>query len=315
MHGGRLLQVTHVWYQAAPRFDFAQIIADLGNAILAVQSHSPTISWDRSDVALLATKDALIIVGCQQNLTGRYGTCFSIAIGQSPDFGAGQLDPAHQTVLSQAAFDTLQDRATSDRHQFFECNDTFEVGLIDRLMVAAANQTINRPSSIDETRDAATPETARLEPMGSLDMGSIMQRLSSDLKTGTSGLISRAIASATVQAQRRLVPSAQVASGGKTGQTKSTLLFRKSSGQSDPSTKQNSNDTTRQNPRSESELLALRRALYGADPTRVSGAGRIGVKTKQAIEQLVVFRYVLSGRLGERAKAKPLPANEDGANI
>ncbi len=296
MRGAQPLQVTHVWYQAAPHLNFGQIITDLGGAVTAVQGSNPTVNWDSSTVARLATFDALVIVGCQQNLSGAYTACLTIAIGQSPIAGAGTLDPAHQTALSQAIFDTLQDQYPADRQQFFECRDAFDVGLIDRLMDAAARQTCAQPPVTDGPGDASTKDARLLEPISSFEMGQIMQRLSADLTAGPSGLISRAIAAATAMPQKLPVVGHRNSTSG------AGLLFRKSGSPSNGGAALRTTEPSVFAAKSSSELLAVRRALYGVDPSRGGGLGQIGTKTKQMLQQLAGLRHGLANRPGQTPK-------------
>jgi acetyl esterase/lipase len=319
MYGATPHHVTQVLYRVAPRVDFAQIVVDLSEVIASVFPSRTTVRWDRANIAIIESDAARMIFGVAQMLPGEHSVCITSVVGQSPLSGAKALSATDQDLLSRTIFAAIDGLHPADEKRSFETWSALDAALIDHLTEALKRGDGPKGQTTGALHFGSSEHDggADLVPAEPLDMGRMMHRLSAELTTGATGLISRAIASATALGARLPIAPGEDKDGANANSVPVAPPRVKLHARVFSRKAPNNPLTPNMPPApqtSTTDLLALRRALYGPDFSRRDGIGPLVVQTRRILQQIAVLGRGRSSGIGSKEKPHGSAAKDDSRN-
>ena len=315
-------QVTQLLYRVTPILNFAQIVGDLRHRFGSRLDVPCTLTWDCDDIALLDFGAARVVIGFSDGLPGPHTACMTAAVGQSPLPNTPRLTSADQFLLSEAVSLLLVKRVPCDeqRSQAWVHPHSLTADLIDQFVDTLFHEAGHptRPTPV-VCGSALSGEGTPIVGVPN-DMERLIQRLSSELTSRSSNVISRAIASAIPTGRKASAkehsfsPLHHLTSDGNAPQTPSKnqtakcgLFWQKGAKLPQVEGQEPARSSRpEQKTGSASDLKAVREALYAGDKARTHSSKGLSAQTRMALNSLSSLSIGLVAALVEKQRESSL---------
>lgn len=314
--------ITQLLYRSTPPLNFAHLVGGLGSICTQLGVADPKVTWDCDDIATLDLVGGRLMIGFSDALAGPFSACITVASSETDLADSAAAPPAGVAMLCEGILLKLEQSFPSDERRNPSLDSDLTPDLIDQLtdamnLIAPENTVL--PTEGGSGGDTADINSDLLNPDAG-DMERLMYRLSSELSSRTSGLISRAIASATQMKgrtpQNDVLPNAvsaaadakakqKPAGSGQTAKRSGGMFWH--AGKSDPiAVPPLAGDGRSNSPRTQGpgELQAVRDALYAQDPTQTTGIARMAAQAQRALQAVSILPVGLSNKIVTRQKPK-----------
>ena len=315
MSAGVASKVALLLYEVMPPLNLAQMVADLGSIGLRLGTADPNVSWDCDDIATVDFGNTRLVIGFSDALPGRFVACITVASGSIDSSIAQTTQPTDAALLSDEIIEKLKLSFPSDDTRFFSSDRPLTPDLIDQivedLVQGEAADPARSKSQMPEGDGVTNKADLPADDPG--DMERLIHRLSSELTTRSSGLISRAIASAT-QKKNRVAAKDAASSLPLDAKGTAKLARQKAKGTGGLFWHAGDASPIATNPGPDpaapkvattpgaGELKAVRDALYALDQSQSTPAARLAAQAQRALQAVAAIPMGLSGKIAGKQK-------------